>query len=88
MRHRKTRDGRERDRIKAVLLRAEGWSLEQIAQALRIHLETVRDHLRDYGEAEKLKPENGGSLSKLNEAPDFDSFEGLKVEKVRKSRAS
>ena len=34
-RHTKARDGRERDRIKAVLLRSEGWSIANIAQALR-----------------------------------------------------
>jgi DNA-binding NarL/FixJ family response regulator len=40
-RHRVERDGRIRDRIKAVLLCAEGWTGEEIAQALRIHPETV-----------------------------------------------
>jgi hypothetical protein len=29
-RHKKARDGRERDRIKAVLLRSEGWSIANI----------------------------------------------------------
>ena len=37
-RHSKERDGRVRDRIKAVLLNAEGWTQKQIAQALRIRL--------------------------------------------------
>ena len=36
--HKQERDGRVRDRIKAVLLSHKGWSMEQIAQALRIHL--------------------------------------------------
>ena len=31
-----------RDRIKAVLLKSEGWKNRAIAQALRIHEETVR----------------------------------------------
>lgn len=39
--HDSTRDGRVRDRIKAVLLAAEGWSQTMIAQALRIHESTV-----------------------------------------------
>ena len=47
-RHRVERDGRIRDRIKAVLLFAEGWKGEEIAQALRIHPETVYEHLKDY----------------------------------------
>lgn len=64
-RHSKERDGRVRDRIKAVLLTAEGWTQKQIAQALRIRYETVQDHLNDYQESRKLKPENGGSTSHL-----------------------
>ena len=34
-RHTKARDKRECDRIKAVLLRSEGWPVAKIAQALR-----------------------------------------------------
>ncbi|MGL1075938.1 IS630 family transposase, partial [Vibrio vulnificus] len=33
--HDSTRDGRVRDRIKAVLLASEGWSQAMISQALR-----------------------------------------------------
>lgn len=66
-RHRTERDGRVRDRIKAVLLKAEGWENAAIAQALRIHHETVGTHLRDWQQEQKLKPTNGGSQSKLNE---------------------
>lgn len=65
--HRKERDGRIRDRIKAVLLKDEGWACKEIAQALRIHEESVRQHLFDWFDEQKLKPENGGSFSKLNE---------------------
>ena len=36
-RHRGARDSHESDRIKAVLLRSEGWSTVMIAQALRKH---------------------------------------------------
>ena len=64
--HSKERDGRIRDRIKAVLLTAEGWTQKQIAQALRIRYETVQDHLTDYKNSKKLKPDNGGSQSQLN----------------------
>lgn len=63
--HRVERDGRVRDRIKAVLLKSEGWTNEAIGQALRIHPETVAEHLRDWVREEKLKPENGGSQSHL-----------------------
>lgn len=53
------------DRIKAVLLNAEGWTQKQIAQALRILYGTVQDHLNDYKNSKKLNPENGGSESHL-----------------------
>ncbi len=43
-----TRDGRERDRIKVVLLASEGWSQTIIAQTLRINESTVARHLSDY----------------------------------------
>ncbi len=66
MQHKLERDGRIRDRIKAVLLTNEGWSYKQIAQALRIHETTVWGHLNDYLREEKLKPNNGGSKSKLD----------------------
>lgn len=64
--HRVERDGRVRDRIKAVLLKSEGWTNKAIGQALRIHPETVAGHLQDWAQEAKLKPENGGSESKLN----------------------
>lgn len=67
LRHRYEDDGRIRDRIKAVLLKSEGWKNKAIAQALRIHEETVRQHLTDWATDEKLKPENGGSYSKLDD---------------------
>jgi transposase len=64
--HKTKRDRRIADRIKAVLLHVEGWSQLQIAQALRIRPETVHDHLKDYADSKKLKPENGGKLSQLS----------------------
>jgi transposase len=66
-RHRTERDRRVADRIKAVLLCAEGWKQYQIAQALRIHPDTVHDHVEDYKRSKKLKPENGGSQSELTQ---------------------
>lgn len=64
--HDNTRDGRVRDRIKAVLLRSEGWSTQMIAQALRLHETTIVRHINDYVEKDKLKPENGGSQGYLS----------------------
>jgi transposase len=68
LRHRYEGDKRVADRIKAVLLKNEGWKNKAIAQALRIHEETVRYYITDWTSDEKLKPENGGSYSKLNDA--------------------
>jgi transposase len=65
--HRTERDGKIRDRIKAVLLYSEGWTQEQIAQALRIHDTTVHEHLKRYREEKALTINSGGSVSKLSE---------------------
>ena len=64
--HKQERDKRVCDRIKAVLLHDEGWTSEEIAHVLLLTDVAVRQHLRDYQELQKLKPENGGSHSKLN----------------------
>lgn len=66
--HRKCRDRRVCDRIRCVLLSAEGWSARMIAQSQRIDETTVRRHLQDWLSEEKLVPENGGSQSHLSEA--------------------
>lgn len=65
---RQSRDHHVRDRIRCVLLSSEGWSPPMIAQSQRIHETTVRRHLHDWLNDEKLKPENGGSDSHLSEA--------------------
>jgi transposase len=65
--HKAEHDGRIRDRIKAVLLNDKGWTYKQISQALLIHETTVWGYLYDYLREEKLKPNSGGSRSKLDE---------------------
>ena len=65
--HKQERDKRVADRLKAVLWRDEGWTLQEIADALFLSDEGVRKHLSDYLTAGKLKPENGGSSSFLND---------------------
>lgn len=64
--HKKERDGRVRDRIKAVLLRDKGWTWMQIAEALLLSEEILRQHLKEFQASKKLKPENGGSNEKLS----------------------
>jgi transposase len=66
--HRKERDRRICDRIKAVLLSNEGWTYLMIARALMIDDQTVSQHVSEYKESKKLKPESGGSQSKLTQA--------------------
>ena len=65
-RHKKERDGRIRDRIKAVLLRDKGWTWMQISEALLLSEEILRKHVKDYQLSQKLKPDNGGSKEKLS----------------------
>jgi transposase len=68
IRHRTERDGRVKDRIKAIVLYFdEKMTVPEIARALLIKETTVDQHIKDYIEEEKLKPENGGSSSKLTE---------------------
>ena len=64
--HKKERDGRVRDRIKAVLLYDKGWTLMQIAEALLLSDDAIRKHIKEYKFYKKLKPENGGSKEKLS----------------------
>ena len=60
-------NGKERDRIKAILLRSEGWTVPQISQALRLHQSTIIKHIEAYKTAGKLKNESGGSKSNLTD---------------------
>jgi len=64
--HKRERDGRIRDRIKAVLLYDKGWSIVAIAEALLLSEDAIREHITEYRESKKLKPENGGSTEKLS----------------------
>lgn len=64
--HKRGRDGRIRDRIKAVLLHDRGWSPQQIAEALLISDQAVRNHIEEYKTSFNLKPDNGGSEEKLS----------------------
>ncbi len=64
--HKKERDSRICDRIKAVLWFDDGWTLEEITQALFIDQSTVRRHLKDTLENESVKPHHKGSQPILN----------------------
>ena len=66
-RHKKCRDKRECDRIKAILLCSKGWSTSAIAEALLLHETSIIRHVDDYLDKQKLCPVSGGSQSHLNE---------------------
>lgn len=64
--HRKERDGKIRDRIKAVLAFDDGYSYSEISRILLLDDETIRRHIADYFNKHKLSPGNGGSQSLLS----------------------
>lgn len=67
IRHQACENKKEGDRIKAILLRSEGWPVPQISQALRLHQSTIIKHIEAYKTSGKLKNESGGSASHLTE---------------------
>ncbi|WP_341760894.1 MULTISPECIES: helix-turn-helix domain-containing protein [unclassified Candidatus Tisiphia] len=66
-RHKTERDGRIRDRIKAVLMYDDGYSNVEIAKVLLLSHESIRKYIVDYQKANKLDSNNGGSTSKLSD---------------------
>lgn len=64
--HKKERDKRICDRIKAILLYNEGWTTREIAKVLLITDEAIRNHITDYKILKKLRPKSGGSNEKLS----------------------
>ena len=77
--HKRERDKRICDRIKAVLLYDKGWSIAAIAEALLLSEDAIRDHISEYKESKKLKPENGGSVEKLSMEQSKQLTEHLKT---------
>ena len=65
--HRQERDKHVCDRIKAVLLRDEGWSVSRISQALRLHNDTISRYLTEYATTGSVETKYQGSTSKLND---------------------
>jgi len=65
--HQRCENRKEGDRIKAILLRSEGWTVPQISQALRLHQSTIIKHIEEYKIAGKLKNQSGGSEGHLTE---------------------
>lgn len=60
--HRQERCKKRADRLKVVLWTDEGWTKQEIADALFMYVDTVYDHLKAYKEEERLEaiPQKGG----------------------------
>lgn len=65
--HQACENRKEGDRIKAILLRSEGWTVPQISQALRLHQSTITKHIEEYKDQGKLSNQSGGSESHLTD---------------------
>lgn len=69
--HSKQKDSRKADRIKSVLLRSEGWHLSKIAQAMRIHNDTVTSYLKEYSSTGSFNFKYQGSSERLSPTQSF-----------------
>jgi transposase len=67
VRHQACENRKEGDRIKAVLLRSEGWTVPMISQALRIHQTTIIRHINEYKKGKLKNEQPVGSKSHLTE---------------------
>jgi len=77
-RARQTKDKHEHTRLCVILARSEGLSLELIAQAHRISVQSVYRYLSEYESEEKTQhDQRGGSLSKLSETEARELIEHL-----------
>ena len=81
--HRTERDGRVRDRIKAVLAYDDGHSYSEIATILLFDDETIRRYVDDYFSKNKLAPESGGSISFLTEEESEQLINYLRLNTLR-----
>lgn len=78
-RHREERDRRLCDRIKAVLAYDEGYNYSEIAKILLLDDETIRRHIEDYRQENKLLPKNGGSEASLTKEEAKELIEHLEA---------
>jgi len=76
-RHRKERDKRICDRIKAVLACDKGYSYSEVAELMLLDDETIRRHIEDFFAENKLTPNNGGSTSKFTKEESAKLIEHL-----------
>jgi transposase len=84
-RHRTEKDGRTRDRIKAVLLSHQGWTYKKISEALFWDEETISKHVEEFINERKLSIETGGSVGKLSTEQKQELFEHTEKHTYAKS---
>jgi len=77
VRHNQEKNHRKADLIKSVLLRDEGWSLNKIAQALRLHNDTVSRYISDYLEGKNFDFNYRGSSERLSKEQSKQLIEHL-----------
>ena len=65
--HKNERDSRVKDRIRSIILYDQGEPYEIIAKYLIVSINTVKKYISEYLNNNKLKPQNGGSESKLTD---------------------
>ena len=65
--HYAAKNAKEKDRLRAILFASEGWSVTEIAQALRIHETSARKYLKDFAKHNKTNDARGGSDKKLTD---------------------
>ena len=66
LRHRREKNRKVCDRIKAVLMHDDGYSYSEITRVLLIDDESIRRHVMEYFKKNKLKGESGGSVTHLS----------------------
>jgi transposase len=84
-RHRVEKDGRTRDRIKAVLLSHQGWTYKKISAALFWDEETISKQVEEFINEGKLSVKTGGSAGKLSVEQKKEFLEHLEKHTYAKS---
>jgi transposase len=84
--HKCERDGRVKDRIKALLLADDGMMYVDIARVLFIDDQSVSRFVKEYKDTQKLKPLNGGSAAKLTNDQTRELCEHLETNLYTKAK--
>ena len=88
--HRSAREKRVADRIKAVVLLASSWTAEDVAAALLVDPNTVRNHYKRYkrGRLPPMERENYAGSEELSTREQLDEFDAHLQQELHSSAAS